>query len=166
MAKSHAVAGYIYAIQSPENPRHVKLGLSSNPQARLRALQTGNPFKLQLIWTFACPNMAALEDKFHQVFDKYRIDGGEWFDFHPINNPEHIAGFLDILAYKNLAPNVPKDMRARLDQLEQFIDSPAKFLSSQKDVDELLARQFPDLQKYEGDPEALEAYILRNLKRH
>lgn len=164
---SPAVAGYIYAIQSPENRRHVKLGLSSNPQARLRQLQTGNPNKLELVWTFACRNMAETETAFHKAFDKYRIPGGEWFDFRPIDDPEHLTAWLTILAYKYLADprQMPPGTRERLAKVEDFIASPAKFLNSQTDVESLLARQFPDVHKYENDPVALEAYIRGNLKR-
>jgi hypothetical protein len=165
MNKSPAVAGFVYAIQSPENPRHVKLGLSSNPQARLRQLQTGNPYKLALLWTFPCSNMAETETAFHNVFDKYRITGGEWFDFHPITDPEHMEAWLTILAYKHFAKDMPAQMRKRLAGVEAFIDSPAKFLDSQRASDQILAQQFPDLHKYEGDPAALEAYVNRNLKR-
>jgi hypothetical protein len=151
MDKSPAVAGYVYAIQSPENRRHVKLGLSSNPRVRLRTLQTGNPHKLELIWTFPVRNMAEIEATFHRVFDKYRIPGGEWFDFHPIDDPEHIVVWLIMIAYKYLADpkTFPPGMRERLAKLEPFIDSPAKFLSSQRDSEEMLARQFPRLHDFE-----------------
>jgi hypothetical protein len=165
MKKSPAVAGYVYAIHAPETPNHVKLGLSSNPQARLRQLQTGNPQKLKLIWHFPCPNMAQLEDTFHAVFDKYRIAGGEWFDFRPISDPEHLVAWLTILSYKYIAPNQSAEMRKRLANVEDFIDSPAKFLNSQADADALLARQFPDLDKYTNDPDAQQAYIRRNITR-
>lgn len=165
MPKSPAVAGFIYAIHSPENPRHVKLGLSSNPTARLRALQTGNPYKLTLIWTFPCRNMAEMESKFHKVFDKYRIAGGEWFDFKPIDDPQHLEAFFTILAYKYLAPNIPAETQKMLAKVEDYIGSPAKFLSSQQDVDAILDRQFPDRDKYADDPVAYEAYIRQNLKR-
>lgn len=165
MPNSPAVAGFVYAIHSPENPRHVKLGLSSNPDARLRALQTGNPYKLKLIWTFPCPNMAELEDRFHKVFDKYRISGSEWFDLRPIDDPDHVWAFLTILAYKYLAENQPAEIRKRLANFEEFIGSPARFLNSQADADAMLDAQFPDRHKYEDDPKGLEAYITRNLKR-
>lgn len=167
MTKSPAVAGHVYAIQSPENPRHVKLGLSSNPKARLRQLQTGNPYKMVLIWTFPCRNMAEIETAFHKVFDKYRIPGGEWFDFRPIDDPEHLVAWLTILACKYLADpkEIPPALRDRLTGVESFIDSPAKFLNSQADAEQIMANQFPDLAKYEDDPTAMEEYIQRNLKR-
>jgi hypothetical protein len=165
--KSPAVAGYVYAIHSPETPNHVKLGLSSNPRSRLRTLQTGNPHKLKLIWTFPCTNMAELEDRLHKVFDKYRIAGGEWFDFRPINDPEHLDAWLTILAYKYLADpkTIPRALRDRLAKVESFIDSPAKFLNSQAATEQIIENQFPDLARYEGDPTAMEAYIERNLRR-
>jgi hypothetical protein len=158
-------AGHVYAIQSPENRRHVKLGLSANPQARLKQLQTGNPHRLELIWTCPCPDMSRAERAFHQAFDKYRIAGGEWFDFRPIDNPEHLAAYLDILAFKYLSPDLPPGLRRQLDGLEAFIDSPAKFLSSQADVDTLIEKQFPRLKEFEDDPEAAERYIRQNLKQ-
>jgi hypothetical protein len=164
--KSPAVAGFIYAIQSPESPRYVKLGLSSNPQARLRNLQTGSPHKLVLIWSFACKNMAETEAAFHEVFDKYRIPAGEWFDFFPIDNPEHLVAWLTLVAYKRFGDPkaVPADARKLLENVETFIGSPARFLSSQADVDQLIARQFPDLARYEDNPDQAMAYIWRSLK--
>jgi hypothetical protein len=142
MKKSPAVAGYVYAIHSPAAPHHVKLGLSSNPQARLRQLQTGNPHKLRIIWTHPSDNMANTESAFHQAFDRYRIPGGEWFDFRPISDPEHLAMFLELLAVKHFTTRLPAKLQQRLAGLESFINSPERFLASQASVDSIMANQF------------------------
>lgn len=146
MKKSPAVAGYVYAIHAPETPNHVKLGLSSNPQARLRQLQTGNPHKLALIWHFPCDNMAQLEDVFHKAFDRYRIPCGEWFDFHPIDDPEYLATWLMLLSYKYLTPRrqMGPELRKTLANLEGFIDDPARFLTLQPTMDAMVARYLQD----------------------
>ena len=157
--------GYVYAIHSPESPSHVKLGLSADPESRLKRLQTGNPYRLQLIWTHPCPDMTAVESVLHGTFEKYRIPGGEWFDLRPIDDPEHLAQFLDLLATKYLTEDLPAEMQARLANLEPLIGSPGKFLNSQVNAEAIFAAQFADLAKYENDPAALEAYILRSLRR-
>ena len=116
-----------------------------------------------IIWSFPCHNMAELESAFRRVFDRYRILGGEWFDFQPIDDPEILAIFLELLGSKHFAESLPLALQARLEVLEAFIDSPEKFLSSQRGAESILANRFPDLDKYADDPAALEAYIEQNL---
>jgi hypothetical protein len=62
----------------------VKVGISDDPESRLRQIQTGHPSKVELrkaIWFFSKSDAAAVEKMAHQVF---RLRGthtsGEWFD--------------------------------------------------------------------------------------
>jgi hypothetical protein len=58
-----------------------KIGLSRDPEGRLRALQTGNPRPLRLAYVtqpFTRDDAALLEYVAHLGFAKHRVNG-EWF---------------------------------------------------------------------------------------
>ena len=57
----------------------VKIGNATNPEDRLRALQTGNPDQLQLLRVIAGDE--ATETWLHKHFDALHIKG-EWFHYH------------------------------------------------------------------------------------
>lgn len=54
----------------------VKIGVSSDPEGRLRTLQTGNPNQLRLLAVF--PGGRPLEEHLHRLFRPYHINL-EWF---------------------------------------------------------------------------------------
>lgn len=61
----------------------VKIGVTSNPSARLANLQTGNAFPLN--FAFLCvarDNGYTIEAKAHELLAQYRLEG-EWFDVAP-----------------------------------------------------------------------------------
>lgn len=120
-------AGYVYAVNSPECPHLVKIGLSTNPESRLKQLQTGNPHRLELIWTFPCADMSAAEDAFHRTFERFR-KVGEWFDLAPNDSPEHIGLFLTFVAARHLAED--SDIREMVAGIEEFITDPTGFPAS------------------------------------
>ena len=55
----------------------IKIGLSKDPQERLKALQTGNSKKLRMLW-YIEPKTLEVESILHKAFDEHRICG-EWF---------------------------------------------------------------------------------------
>lgn len=67
----------LYIIQSNNNGL-IKIGRSKNPQKRLKQLQTGNPNKLKLIYTFEGEGWR--EKIIHERLSYYRLEG-EWFDY-------------------------------------------------------------------------------------
>lgn len=71
---------YLYAIQD-QSTGYIKLGYSSNPQSRLRELQTGNSGALQLIHTAMVrpDRVKKLERQLHFELGHHRVRG-EWFD--------------------------------------------------------------------------------------
>lgn len=69
---------YLYIIE--EEGGNFKVGVSNNPERRLRLLQTGNPRKLDLISVF--DNEPGLERLIHIVLDHRNLNG-EWFRPHP-----------------------------------------------------------------------------------
>ena len=83
-AKKH----YLYAISNGEQ---VKLGMSSDVNKRLKALQTSSPSDLVLLWKYYIANTSAdaikIEKLLHRACKEFRIRG-EWFtmDCIPIVN--------------------------------------------------------------------------------
>lgn len=67
----------VYVIGQP-GQRVAKIGTTSNLRARLRAIQTGCPVRLEVLWT--CPGGRVLESWLHRAFGERRLEG-EWFDF-------------------------------------------------------------------------------------
>jgi hypothetical protein len=65
----------IYFIKSK---KFVKIGVSSDPNSRLKELQTGNPFKLKIAATI--PGHFATEKELHNIFERFRMEG-EWFRY-------------------------------------------------------------------------------------
>ena len=76
---------YVIACDCGDGRYKVKVGIASDPRARLRNLKTASPFPLQLVTFFALPNrfMAKeIEGAFHTVMAEHRL-AGEWFDIAP-----------------------------------------------------------------------------------
>jgi hypothetical protein len=75
--------GYVYLIHM-ENTMFYKIGMSLDPEIRLRTLQTGNPHLLHLINTRGVQDMRNAETRLHREFETQRVANlnvREWFDF-------------------------------------------------------------------------------------
>ena len=71
---------YVYAVAGEGMP-YVKIGVTGNPDARVRQLQTGNPHHLYLArrWGPFTSRMAGrIEMGLHYIFSDFRMKG-EWF---------------------------------------------------------------------------------------
>ncbi|MCJ1374903.1 hypothetical protein MMC20_006136 [Loxospora ochrophaea] len=80
---------------SPHSPGHLylihmsgttfyKIGMSLDPEMRLRTLQTGNPLPLSLLSTHDVQDMRSAEMSVHQRFENQRVPNAsvrEWFEF-------------------------------------------------------------------------------------
>lgn len=80
--------GWVYFIQCGE---YVKIGLSADVDARLKALQTSTPYPLALIKKFAVPDPAQAEARLHVYFEDRR-HAGEWFAL----TPDEISEVMDL----------------------------------------------------------------------
>ena len=91
------VKGYVYLIRcvTDDDKRRCKVGASTNPQARLRTLQTGNPFSLELVHTFPSDDMYASEFAMHKKFGDKRL-GDEWY----LLEADHIEAFAAVLSWE------------------------------------------------------------------
>jgi hypothetical protein len=67
---------WVYFVQSCSGGP-VKIGTATNPQKRLRQLQTANPDELYL--RLAVPGGGAVEASLHEHFSEYRVRG-EWYE--------------------------------------------------------------------------------------
>lgn len=55
----------------------VKIGFSTNPQKRLEQIQTGNPYKMRIL--YLAVGSFYMEKRLHKLFKKHRYQG-EWFE--------------------------------------------------------------------------------------
>lgn len=69
---------YLYLIRDRAT-NAIKIGVSDNPQKRLRQLQTGSFGKLELLHTIECISHPAkhLEKRIHHWF-RFNLKRGEW----------------------------------------------------------------------------------------
>lgn len=61
-----------------EYHKFVKIGYSDDPTKRLKHLQVGCPFPIDILQTIETDTPRGLESKLHQIFRKQRCQG-EWF---------------------------------------------------------------------------------------
>lgn len=57
---------------------YVKFGVSLNPKVRVKELQTGNPFKINLLLSVKYEDHFGTEKKVHKYFEDKK-ESGEWF---------------------------------------------------------------------------------------
>ena len=76
---------YLY-LCSCDDGRYLKIGVSNDPEKRLKEMQTGNPIGLDMTsaYSFEGPlvsdaNIGRLEGNLHIILKDYSV-GGEWFE--------------------------------------------------------------------------------------
>ena len=74
-AANHVRKRYVYFIKCHD---FVKVGIAHDVFMRLSMMQTGCPYKLELIHYYACPDAAAAERELHDLYGKH-WERGEWF---------------------------------------------------------------------------------------
>ena len=68
----------VYLIRSKETGDY-KIGISKNPQKRLKQLQTGNSSELELVETYKSKYANKIEKTLHNLLSHYKKEG-EWFE--------------------------------------------------------------------------------------
>ena len=87
----------LYLIRIPEL-NISKIGVSENPNKRIKQLQTGCPYKLEISKVFESKYTTKVETTLHSRFSHFKVDeeihnlNGEWFCL-PI---AEVVNFLDI----------------------------------------------------------------------
>jgi hypothetical protein len=80
---------FLYVIQGAAG--FVKIGVTTDPRARLAALQTGSPYPLAFVAIAATPGPGFdIEEAAHALLDSQRAEG-EWFRVNPRLAMEAIA---------------------------------------------------------------------------
>ena len=69
---------YVYLI-SDSNTYNYKIGISNNPEKRIKELQTGNENKLKIIHKVLCENYKNVETALHNQYSFLKVNG-EWFE--------------------------------------------------------------------------------------
>lgn len=98
---------YVYCIRAATG--HVKVGISRNPDARLRQLQTGHPEALTMVWSepVATKRAGSVERAIHQALSEKHLRG-EWFTVTPDEAREAFA------AANSARPGTKKPRRSRV----------------------------------------------------
>lgn len=86
---------YVYLIRLGRTKMY-KIGKTNDPQGRLAALQTANPYKLKLLHTFRADNASAAEEALHAQLHHVRLEG-EWFKL----TDENQKAFLAVTEYRD-----------------------------------------------------------------
>ena len=71
------MAGYLYFIKA-KGTDFYKIGISDNPESRLKQLQTGNPVQLELVSSIYCLYPKDRESELHSALSELN-ENGEWF---------------------------------------------------------------------------------------
>lgn len=69
---------YVYLISDSNNYTY-KIGVSNNPEKRVKSLQTGNDRVLKIVHKVLCENYSDVETALHNQYKFLKVNG-EWFD--------------------------------------------------------------------------------------
>jgi len=81
---------FIYIIQCKSD--YYKIGFATDVRSRISAMQTGNPFRIRLIFSTMLPDPQSLERYLHNNYKNQRVRG-EWFRLNHVEVKD-IASFV------------------------------------------------------------------------
>ena len=176
----------IYFIKS--NSDHVKIGTSKRPTARLKNLQCGCPFPLEIIRTVKYAEESDLISRLYCFF-RWQRENGEWFTFSDkirgfiesfdperFMNPTKIKWKFNLIKKirpKSVKIKLPRKMPTRMfDPSQRELQDKFRFLgiNSYKDLvrlvscSESLAKQLWYGSKREGKPLPLSRQMANKIK--
>ncbi len=138
---------YIYNIGKKVNKNKpyklkVKIGKSKNVRDRLKALQTGNSDKLEILKTFKTHMAKKVEKALHKKFSEYR-GLGEWFIFDNkktysecVNSTNHVVDIINhIFCHKYSKKYLTKTAN---DFINEFIKADYKFIYTKEYVNNII----------------------------
>ena len=81
----------VYLMKDNNNNLY-KIGVSNNPQKRLKTFQTGNAGDVELIYEIECDSPHIVEGTLHKYFRTYKVKN-EWFDLdnEVVNNFKNLC---------------------------------------------------------------------------
>lgn len=68
---------FIYLITNQKG--HYKIGVSKNPDKRIKSMETGNPDDLVIFYRYKTKNAHKIERILHRLFESYKVKL-EWFE--------------------------------------------------------------------------------------
>lgn len=72
------MTSFVYFVKAgPDGP--IKIGSTGNIEKRIASLQTGCPYKIEILGIIECEAASKLERDLHRKFSSTRIDNSEWF---------------------------------------------------------------------------------------
>lgn len=108
---------FVYLIQGVSTGM-LKIGVSNNPELRVKQMQTGSPDELVLVYTsLVCSNAFAIEAEVHEHFAEYR-DKGEWF-----NSDLKVSDVIQFLESRQFVLNSDFDLSFD-SQIVKLLESP------------------------------------------
>lgn len=90
----HTAAVYIIRMTGTD---YYKIGIASNPKARLKQLQTGNPIQLEMIYNVRVLDSYGLEGYFHEKLRNTNVQN-EWFQL----NDATLNEIIELMSQKKL----------------------------------------------------------------
>lgn len=70
----------VYFVQAGDERGPIKIGVSSDVDARVSSIQTGNHLPCRVLASFEHSNAVLVEKRLHRIFEDLRLEG-EWFKF-------------------------------------------------------------------------------------
>ena len=142
--KSTKPIGYVYFIEcvfeekkkkkSNDDSTLCKIGRTkSDPEKRLKQLQTGNPFTLKLICALKDENYGAIEKQFHTYYKEERVRG-EWFMIPNVDLKIIIEEATESKKYDKKKDDMTKNDKVKVTRKDDIktINKPTKVISSKK----------------------------------
>lgn len=112
------MATYVYIVQQDCNGP-IKIGKAVNIENRVKQMQSGNPYLIELVHYFTCLNdrdAFALESELHSLLDDFRMNAGggtEWFKKQSLGR---LRKYANAIYYhgKIKGKDISLDLKARL----------------------------------------------------
>jgi Meiotically up-regulated gene 113 len=111
---------YTYFMVENEANKHfrIKIGFSKDPLNRLKALQTGNSRKIEIMGWIKSDDQS-LERELHKKYQKHRLHG-EWFSIEPYNVLEELKS-KSTLSFICVQSNVGEFLGCDYDAVPEFL---------------------------------------------
>lgn len=143
---------YLYLIAAGNH--HVKIGISDNPNARLRELQTAHYERLTLMCTVQCKDRAgafALERALHKWYAERR-SSNEWFEI----DPESVIDQIKLMAlFASVVTIEPPDLQQLYEQAKIIKDladvGNASMELLREAIIDSVVREYPQCEGMTGD---------------
>jgi DNA segregation ATPase FtsK/SpoIIIE-like protein len=116
---------FVYLLRAGEG--HYKVGIARDVLKRIKTIQTGNSYPVELIAAVYVPQSQSVEQELHEWLAEHRTDGGrEWFDLSSdqivelIKRMTELSMIGDLSGYMNMLNLIDRQTRVEK-RLERFL---------------------------------------------